>query len=114
MTQDFIFLNVKSLIDHYSNPSAQWADKVRALAGTQLSFFQEQGLLRQGFSPVDTPIDDVILRASNFTEEGLEFIKTGATDKWLAACDKVGSIEAYKDASGLIKRLKAFRSRNAR
>jgi len=34
---------------------------------------------------------------------------TAATDKWLKACDRKQTVEAYKDPSGLVRRLTKFR-----
>ena len=106
--KDFVFLNVEKFI-HRPNASPQWQEIARSLTRTQIDFFQDYGLLRPDAPALHSPLEGVIIKFSDFTPEGQQFIMTAATDKWLQACDKKKTLEAYKDPSGLVKRLKKFR-----
>ncbi len=113
--KDFIFLNVPGLLSRYGaasdgNPDEYHRNLILAYTGTQLKFFQKEGLLLKNLEAVELPVNEVVLKFSNFTEEGQKFIMSGATDKWLQSCDKKGDLAAYQDSSGLHKRLAKFRA----
>ena len=108
--KDFVFLNAEMFIHRKTiPPSSRWEETARSLCRTQIDFFRDYGLLQPDAAVLHAPLDKAIIRFSDFTPEGQEFIMTAATDKWLRACDRKQTVEAYKDPSGLIKRLKKFR-----
>ena len=111
MLSDFVYLNVPALLSRYENPSPDWEDKVRSLARTQISFFYENQLVSSGSKALSVPIDLAILKFSDFTAEGAAFVRSQAVERWLTACDRKGTVDAYKDGSGLIRRLARFRQR---
>ena len=108
-SRDFVYLHVPKLLSHYSNPTAGWTERVRALAETQFSFFQANNLLRSDFERPQH-IATLVLRFSDFTEEGQAFLMSQAVERWLASCDRKGTPEAFRDASGLHSRLSKFRN----
>jgi hypothetical protein len=107
-SRDFVYLDVSKLLSHYSNPTANWAERVRVLAETQLSFFEVNNLLRSGFER-PRHITTLVLHFSDFTEEGQSFLMSQAVERWLESCDRKGTLEAYRDARGLRSRLAKFR-----
>ena len=109
VTNDFIYLNVPALLDHYANPSQLWREKVNALASTEISFFVKEGLIRETARALIGSVQDAVIRFSDFTEEGQDFVKSQAVERWLGACDRKGTVEAYRDPSGLERRLEKFR-----
>jgi hypothetical protein len=108
---DFVYLNVAGLLGRYSNPAADWHSIVRALAWTQLEFFRCEGLLKQDPGTTLEHIDTLTLNFDAFTDEGKAFLKSGAVDRWLEACDRRGTVYAYRNPDGLKKRLEKFRKR---
>src|SRR5690348_203288 len=109
---DFIDLNVPGLLARYSNPAPDWKQIVLAFSSTQIEFFRQNGLLKRDAAVLSVPINEAVIHFSDYTEEGQRFLRSGAVDKWLAACDKNGTIAAYRDSSGLDRRLKEFRAKN--
>ena len=110
MTQkDFIFLDVGSFIHRKVIPPSRWEETARSLCQTQIDFFRDHGLLEPHATALHCALEKAIVRFSDFTPEGQEFIMTAATDKWLKACDRKQTVEAYKDPSGLVRRLTKFR-----
>lgn len=108
---DFKVLNAPGLLTRYLNPASNWSEIVRAFVGTQLDFFAKEGLVRLDAKALHVCVDDAVLMWSDLEPEGKLFFRTGAVDNWLASCDRKGTVEAYRDASGLVKRLKKLRSR---
>lgn len=106
---NFIYLNVPGLLGRYSNPSSSWRDIVIALATTQVRFFENEGLLRPDQVPSTSSIETCVLRFHDFTSEGQAFLKSGAVERWLGACDRIGTVDAYKSDKGLRTRLLRFR-----
>lgn len=109
MTSDFVYLNVPGLLARYENPSPDWADKVRALARTQISFFAENGLIYPTAAALADTVENAVLMFSDFTPEGQAFVKSQAVERWLSTCDRKGTVDAYKDPSVLTSRLLRFR-----
>lgn len=105
---DYISLNVPGLLTRFSNPTPEWRAKVLAFAATQLSTFEEHGLISAGAEALRVPIENAVVRFSDYTALGQQFVKTGAVDKWLASCDRKGEMSAYSDPVPLAKRIKAF------
>jgi hypothetical protein len=112
MSGDFVYLNVPGLLARYSNPSTDWHRKVKALARTQLAFFVANGLVYPTLAALSGPIESAVVKFSDFTPEGQAFIKSQAVERWLAACDRKGTIDAYQDSSGLASRLSKFKRSN--
>jgi hypothetical protein len=110
MSKDFIYLNVPGLLNRYTNPSPMWKEKVIALAETQIRFFQRNGLIRPDSKALNTDVKEVVLRFSEMTSEGQAFIMSQSVERWMASCDKKGTVAAYKDEAGLEKRLMQFRT----
>lgn len=107
---DFKVLNVPGLLARYSNPTPDWPEIVRTSAKTRLEFFAKEGLVRPDAKALHVCVDDAVLMWSDLEPEGKSFLRTGAVDNWLGSCDRKGTVEAYRDAGGLAKRLKKFRS----
>ena len=107
-SDDFIFLNVPALLARYSEPSPEWRAKVLALAQTQIELFKKHGLIKEHASALRAPLDKAIMMFSDYTPPGQAVIRSGAVDKWLASCDRKGSLSAYEDPAPLEKRILKF------
>jgi hypothetical protein len=105
---DYISLNVPGLLQRYANPTEQWRQKIIALTGTQLEMLKKYALIQSGASALRVPLDQVVIRFSDYTELGQEFVLTGAIDKWMAACDRKNTLAAYEDTAALEKRIVSF------
>ena len=108
---DYVSLNVPRLLAHFVNPTPDWHAKVVALASTQLRLFQKHSLIRHDAEALRMPIEKAVVRFSDYTPEGQAFVQSGAVEKWLTACDRKGSVEAYEDPALLEKRIRAFLAR---
>jgi hypothetical protein len=120
--KDFIFLNVARSLQASEHP---YTGRQRRLAsvycGSLVNFFNEAKLLKHAAPASGQEFEKLALRISDFTEEGQDFVMLGATDKWLAACDRKSNallakgateeerLKVYADNSGLLKRLAKFR-----
>jgi hypothetical protein len=107
-TADYVSLNVPGLLAHYSNPSPEWRAIVLAWSETQLAVFEKHGLIKKDAAVLRQPLEERVVKFSDYTPSGQAFVQTGAVDKWLAACDKRGSVSAYKDSASLEKRVLKF------
>jgi hypothetical protein len=125
--KDFIFLNVPGLLDIKENPWFSAAAVERAKRGvltynsTEINFLIDADLLRQDASARHTSLDHTVIRFSDLTEEGQDFLMSQATVKWLGACDRKSNdmlkrgaseeerLAVYADPKGLYKRLEKFR-----
>jgi hypothetical protein len=105
---DYISLNVPRLLSHFVNPTPDWHAKVVALATTQLRLFHKHSLIRHDAEALRLPIEKAVVRFSDYTPEGQAFVRSGAVEKWLTACDRKGSVEAYEDPALLERRIRAF------
>lgn len=105
---DYISLNVPGLLARYVNPSPDWRAKVVALSKTQLDLFRKHNLIRHDADALRAGVEQAVVRFSDYTPEGQAFVRTGAVDKWLAACDRKGSLQAYEDPMPLERRICAF------
>ena len=105
---DYISLNVPGLLQRYANPTEQWRQKILALTGTQLEMLKKYALIQSSASALRVPLDQVVIRFSDYTELGQEFVLTGAIDKWMAACDRKNTLAAYEDTAALEKRIVSF------
>lgn len=107
-SNDFKYLNVPLLLNRYSNPPEDWRETVLALARTQLAVFKKYEMIASDATIFSTPIENVVVMFSDFTDVGREFVMTGAVDKWLASCDRKKDLAAYQDPAPLEKRLHGF------
>jgi hypothetical protein len=126
--KNFVYLDVHSSLERQKeNPWFSAAVVERAKRGvltwasTEINFLIDAGLLRQDASARHTPLDQAVIRFSELTEEGQDFILSQATVKWLGACDKKSNdmlkkgaseeqrLAVYSDPKGLYKRLEKFR-----
>lgn len=105
---DYISLNVPRLLARYSNPSPEWRAKVLAWSGTQLQLFRKHLLIREEAEALRVPMEEVVVRFSDYTAQGQAFVRTGAVDKWLASCDRKGTLSAFEDPAPLEKRILKF------
>ena len=132
--KDFVYLDVHFSFDsHKENPWFSAAAVERAKRGvltstsTEINFLIDTGLLRDDASARHTPLDRAIIRFSDLTDEGQDFLMSQATVKWLGACDRKSNdmlkrdaseeerLAVYADPKGLYKRLEKFRKeRSAR
>ena len=110
-TSDFKYLNVPGSLCQYANPTDNRHEITIAIAETELTFFQEYGLLRTHKKPAD--IGSLVLWYSEFTDEGQAFLLSQAVERWLGSCDRKGTVDAYRDPKGLISRLAKFRAKRA-
>jgi hypothetical protein len=110
---DYISFNVPGILTRYANPTNAWERKVLALTDTQLRLLKKHKLIRECAPALNAPLNEVVIRFSDYTAEGQDFVRSGAIDKWMASCDKKGSLDAYADPGPLEKRiLKFLTSRN--
>ena len=70
-----------------------------------VSFFRDNRLLNV---EVDSDISNLVLHFNDFTEEGKQFVKSGAPDKWLASFDR-DPTKPSADVSYLERQLKRLR-----
>lgn len=105
---DFKDLNVPGLLGRYSNPSSQWRATVLALARTQLELFQKHGLIKKDAAALRVPLENAVVMFSDYTPQGQAFLRSGAVDKWLASCDRKGTLSAYEDPAPLERRILKF------
>jgi hypothetical protein len=112
---DYISLNVPGLLQRYANPSQEWRQRILALTGTQLELLQKYGLIEGNAPALKAELDRVVIRFSDYTKLGQEFVLTGAIDKWMASCDRKNTQAAYEDRAPLEKRIATFlKARNGR
>lgn len=106
--KDFIALNVPRLLARYSNPSSDWRPTVLALARTQIDVMRANEMISPNAAALSEPVENAVLMFSDLTPLGQEFLMTGETDRWLAACDRAGNLAAYEDHRRLEKRVRRF------
>jgi hypothetical protein len=124
--KDFVFLNVKLSLQVEEHP---YTGRLRKLAevycATIIDFLKRGGLLKPAAAVNGIVFEDAVLRLSDLTDEGQDFIMSGATDNWLSACDRKSNLilakganeeerlKVYADPAGLKKRLEKFRKDRA-
>ena len=109
LNDDFIDLNVPGLLKRNNRP-AEWPEVVRAFARTQLDVLRDNNMLRKDAPALQVPIDEAVVRFSDYTPEGQIFVKSGALDRWLSGCDKTNTLSAYQDHARLQKYVDKFRN----
>ncbi len=115
---DFIYLNIPRWLNHGTERERKYAATHNA---TEIKFLKEARLLRPDSSVWQTPYEQTVVRLSDLTEEGQDFLMSAAISNWLGACDrksndmlKKGATEEqrlaiYADPKGLYSRLEKFR-----
>ena len=122
MYKDFILLNVPGLLARKEIPeTGRWKKVALAFSSTKVHFLIDAGLLKEDVPARSLPVDQAVIRLSDLTAEGQDFIMSGADDNWLGACDRKSNkmlaegateeerLNVYRDSSGLYKRLEKFR-----
>jgi hypothetical protein len=121
--KDFILLDVAySLLNAKEEPFTGRERKLAAThTATEVNFLIKADLLKADASARSTPLEKTVIRLSDLTEEGQDFVMSQGTVKWLIACDrksndmlKKGVLEEerlaiYADPNGLHNRLEKFR-----
>ena len=125
--KDFIFLHVADLlsVEHRSaSEGERWRKLAATFSKTIVSFYLNTGLLKT--DPVATLAnpEKVVLRLSDLTEEGQDFLLWDK-GRWLGACDRKSNdllrkgatekerLAVYADPKGLYRRLDKFRKERA-
>ncbi len=121
---DFVYLDVPFFLEHSLKvipPTDRYAKTALAHATTEIEFLRREGLIKMDSVAGSAPVKEVVLRLSDLTEEGQDFILSGATRNWLGACDRKSSdllkkgaseearLAVYSDSKGLVSRLERFR-----
>jgi hypothetical protein len=122
--EDFIFLDVPGNISHALRvipPTDRYAKIALVQCRTEVEFLRSEGFIRPTSAAFNAPIEEVVLRLSDLTEEGQDFVKSKALSSWLDACSRKHNemlrkgaseserLAAYADPKGLITRLAKFR-----
>lgn len=118
--KDFTYLNIPSLLDQKvwiklpgeeGGPllDTSWNERNARQLRSLVEFFRDNGLLKEGVIKQGTDIMTLVLRFSDFTEEGQRFIMSGAPDRWSASFDRNPS-KSDSDVSYLAGKLKALRA----
>jgi hypothetical protein len=123
--KDFTYLNVKSSIEHALRvipPTDRYAKVAFIYSKTEIEFLRREKLIKSDAQAVTAPIEEVIIKFSDLTDVGQDFVMSKATTKWLGACDRKSNdllskgaseeerLAVYADARGLEKRLAKFRA----
>lgn len=119
--QDFIVHNVPALMSRQVTRPADddpnkwikdesWYESVRETLFHLFSFFQNQALLHRKIVARPSDVDAVILRLSDFTDEGQAFVMSQVPHKWLTSFDRPGSKKQRSDISYLERELEKRRS----
>jgi hypothetical protein len=118
--KDFIAFNVPGMLSRkvtiYDNADPTigrrddgWYERVATRYRAVSEFFATNELLR---NPEKLPTaDQMVLRLSDFTALGQEFVMSGAADRWLASFDRPGSKKKLTDVTYLEKQLLKLRTR---
>jgi hypothetical protein len=112
--EDFVYLNLPALLARKAWTVAEtgalvedqeWVQRFSERLFSLVQFFRCHNLLKV---EAGENISNLVLRFSDFTEEGKRLIKSGATDKWLASFDRDPN-KASNDVSYLVRRLKGLK-----
>jgi hypothetical protein len=82
-----------------------WYASVREKMYYLFTFFQDYGLLHRKVVYAPSDVDTVILRLSDFTDEGQAFVLSQAPDRWLGSFDRPASKKKRSDTSYLVREL---------
>jgi hypothetical protein len=130
--KDFISLNVPALqkdamrvISPRPDAAERMINLVRTYCRTEIEFLRHVGFIRSDSPAFTSPILETVLRLSDMTDEGQDFVMSSATSKWLGACDRKSNemlkrgaseeerLAVYADPKGLHSRLEKFRKERA-
>lgn len=106
--EDYISLNVPRLLAHYSNPPPDWRATILAAARTQIEVLKAHGMIKLGAAALSVPLEDAVIRLSDYTPVGQVFVLSGELERWLGACDRAGRLAAYEDRGRLERRVRKF------
>lgn len=81
----------------------EWYQMTKEINRSLYKFFQDNHLIERGLW--DNPIEEVVLKLSDFNQLGKNLIRSGAVDKWLGSFDRPGSKKAFSDVRYLEKAL---------
>jgi hypothetical protein len=94
---------------------------VAAYVKTEVNFLVATDLIRKDAVARVVPLEEVVIHLSDLTPEAQDFVRSGAIDSWLGACDRKSNrmlaegateeerLAVYRDPKGLYKRLEKFR-----
>jgi hypothetical protein len=116
--KDFVYLNIPSLLDRkvwIKLPGEEggplldkaWNERNERQLRSLVEFFRDSGLLRPGIIKGNNDIMTLVLRFSDFTEEGQRFVMTDAPGKWRASFDRSPG-KSDSDVTYLVGKLKAL------
>jgi hypothetical protein len=88
----------------------EWYERQKTIYSALYRFFREHGLLKDVLQ--ETAIEDLIVKYSDFTDEGKRFLKSGGMDNWLASFDRRSSDTPVEDTSLLARHLRKLRMVN--
>ena len=108
--EDYISLNVPGLLAHFSNPTPDWRAKILAAARTQIEVLRGHGMIKSDAAALSVPVEDAVIRFSDYTPIGQRFVLSGELDRWLRACERAARLAAYEDRGRLEKRVQKFLS----
>lgn len=119
--QDFVVHNMPAMMSRQVKRQADtdpnkwivdesWHESVRETYFHLFLFLQDYGLVRRKIVSRPSDVDAVILRLSDFTDEGRAFVMAQVPHKWLASFDRPGSRKLRSDVSYLERELKKQRS----
>jgi hypothetical protein len=105
---DYISLNVPGLLAHFSNPAPDWRAKILAAARTQIDVLQAHEMIRSDAAALVVPVEEAVIRFSDYTPLGQAFVLSGELERWLRGCDRAGRLAAYEDRGRLERRVQKF------
>lgn len=119
--KDFVYLNIPSSLDRKvwiklpgedGGPllDTTWNERNARQLRSLVEFFRDNGLLKAGVIKDGADIMSLVLRFSDFTEEGQRFIMIDAPGKWRASFDR-NPDKSDSDVTYLIRKLKALRGK---
>ena len=94
MKQDFIYLNVSRLIKRnvlrngIVTPIPEHRENTLEWIKISLEFYEDKKLLKKNAVSLNSNLEDIVLKFSDFNAIGQEFIMSQQVDKWLAAWDQ--------------------------
>ena len=106
--KDYISLNVPGLLAHFSNPAPDWRATILAMARTQIDVLQAHGMITSDAAALSVPLEDAVIRFSDYTPVGQAFVLSGELERWLRGCDRAGRLTAYEDLGRLERRVQKF------
>lgn len=105
---DFTLYNLPMLLTR--NKSKEWREQILARASVLISFFNENNLLISIIPFDDNNVlrDDLVIKRSNVTDEGLELFKS-VIPEWSRFLDKGGKLENVNRLEKGLKKIREAR-----